>query len=125
MLEQIFGYKFFTKLNISMQYYTFELDEPSQDLCVLVTPFGKYKFRQLLMGLKCAPNFAQQVMEEVLHNVNDTGIYLDNIGAFLMTWEHHILLLDKSYTVLKQMDSQLTLLNANGPFKKLTGLATG
>ncbi len=47
------------------------------------------------MGLKCAPNFAQQVMEEVLRNINNTGIYLDNIGAFTFTWEHHMLLLDK------------------------------
>ncbi len=34
------------------------------------------------MGLKCTPDFAQQVMEEVLHEIDNTGIYLDNIGAF-------------------------------------------
>ncbi len=47
------------------------------------------------MGLKCAPDFAQQVTEEVLRNVNDTGVYLDGINAFSGTWNHHILLLDK------------------------------
>ncbi len=78
-----------------MQYYTFELDEPSQELCVIVMPFGKYKNKCLPMGLKCAPNFAQQVMEEVLCNVKDTSIYLDNIGAFSFNWEHHMLLLYK------------------------------
>ncbi|KAL7461091.1 hypothetical protein ACHAXS_001524 [Conticribra weissflogii] len=62
---------------------------------LLSCPFGKYKYKHLPMGLKCAPDFAQQVMEEVLRDVDNTGIYLDNIGAFSFTWEHHMLLLDK------------------------------
>jgi hypothetical protein len=76
-----------------MQYYACELGKESQDLCTIITSFGKYKYLRLPMGLKCSPDIAQAAMDSVLSGIEDAKIYIDDVGAFSSDWDHHVNLL--------------------------------
>jgi hypothetical protein len=77
-----------------MCYYTYELDDKSAELCVIVMPYGKFKYRRLPTGIKQSPDFAQEIIEEVLQEL-DIEAYIDDVGCFDNDWESHLRSLDK------------------------------
>ena len=73
-----------------MQYYTFKLTEEAKELCVIITPFGKYRYKRVPTGVKQSPDFAQEVMEDIFQDMNDDiEVYIDGIGIFAQSWKHH------------------------------------
>ena len=84
-------YKYFTKLDISMQYYTFVLDKPSRDLCTFATPFCLYRYCRLTMGVSESPDISTEIMTEVL-DVLDVDFYMDDIAILSETWDEHVTL---------------------------------
>ena len=95
------GYKFFTKIDLTMMYYAFELDEESKALSTIVTPYGKFQYCRLAMGLKTSPDIAQHLIEKVLQRLQ-VEVYIDDVGIFADTWEEH---LQKIQDVLQRLQT--------------------
>ncbi len=42
------------------------------------------------MGLKCSPDIVQATIKNILASIKDADVYIDNVGGFASTWEHHL-----------------------------------
>jgi len=94
MLKQK-GYKYFTKIDLSMMLYCFELDEPSKELCTIVTPFGKFQYNRLPMGVKFSPDVAQSLIKKILTDL-DVEVYIDDIGIWTKgSFQEHLAIIDE------------------------------
>jgi hypothetical protein len=78
-------YKYFTKIDLSMFFYSLELDDKSKELCTIHTPYGLYRYRHCVMGVKVSPDAAQGLITKVLAGIDcaacmdDCGIWTDRL----------------------------------------------
>ena len=84
------NYKVFTKLDIAMQYYTFDMDEESRNLCTITTPFRLYCYCQLHMGVSEAPDISTEIMHNIFSDMDDLQFYMDDIGCFSNSWKEQV-----------------------------------
>lgn len=69
----------FSKIDLSMAYNQFRLNEASQNLTVINTHRGLFKFTRLVFGLSSAPAIFQRAMECVLAGLEGVVFFLDDV----------------------------------------------
>ncbi|KAL7461584.1 hypothetical protein ACHAXS_002003 [Conticribra weissflogii] len=97
MLDHITGYNFFTKLDISMQTIHLSLVIPAKMSVSLLHNLASKSTNSSPWDLNANLNSPSKLRRRYLQN--DIGVYLHDIGAFSLTWEHHILLLENTISV--------------------------
>lgn len=73
------GSTFFTVIDANQGYYQLELDEKSSHLVVFNTPFGRYRYKRLPMGISSAPEIYQRAMNELFSDIGGVEIVMDDI----------------------------------------------
>ena len=106
-------YKHFTKIDLSMFFYCFELDDESKDLCTINTPYGLFCYTRLAMGVKVSPDVAQSMITEILVGL-DCISYIDDCGIWTdTTFEEHMELVGKVLSCLVDYGMKCNLLKRN------------
>jgi hypothetical protein len=73
------GFTYCSALNLNMGFWTIPLDKPSQCLCTIILPWGKYCYLRLPMGLACSPDVYQEKMSEIFIDMISIIVYQDDI----------------------------------------------
>jgi hypothetical protein len=73
------GFTYCTALDLNMGFWTIPLDKPSQCLCTIILPWGKYCYLCLPMGLACSPDVYQEKMSELFIDMISVIVYQDHI----------------------------------------------
>ena len=103
MLQTLQGFTYATTLDLNMGYYTIKLSESAQRICTIVTPFGRYSYKRLPMGVKCAPDIFQDKMSELMSDLEYVRAYLDDLLVLsTSTFEDHLDKIAKVLARLKQ-----------------------
>ena len=79
LIQTLEGFTYATTLDLNMGYYTIKLDPTAQDYCTIVTPWGKYAYTRLPMGLCNAPDIFQEKMYSLMDGLEFVCTYLDDL----------------------------------------------
>lgn len=103
ILYEIDGMQWVTALDLKMGYYAIKLDPQAQKLCTLITPWGKYKYLRLPMGLSGAPDIFQEKIGSLVDHLEYARVYLDDLLVLTNgSFDDHLSKLGKVLELLSQ-----------------------
>jgi hypothetical protein len=79
ILQDLEGFSFATAFDLSMGYYIIRLDPDASKICTIIFPWGKYSYKQLLMGIVGSPDIFQGKMTELMESLDYVQVYLDDL----------------------------------------------
>lgn len=71
--------KVFTKLDANSGFWQVPLDEQSRLLTTFITPFGRFRFNRLPLGISSAPEIFQRLMTGILEGLDGTVCQMDDV----------------------------------------------
>ena len=83
------GSKFFTTLDASSGFYQVPLSQESSRVTTFITPFGRYAFNRVPMGISLGPEAFQQKMKETLAGLDGCEAIMDDTIVYGKTEQEH------------------------------------
>ncbi|XP_047995717.1 uncharacterized protein K02A2.6-like [Leguminivora glycinivorella] len=110
-VEDIFnklrGAEYYCELDLREAYLQAPLDVQSQDLTVIVTEIGTFKYKYLPYGVSTGPGSFQRLMAQKLQDIPNVIVFIDNIYMCGKTMSEMTKTLESVLSILKECEFKL------------------
>ena len=107
-LTKIGEASFFSKLDANSGFYQIKMDSKSTEYTCFSTPFGRYVYKRLPMGISSAPEVFMREMSQILEGLPGVACMMDDVVVFAKTKKEHDSRLENT---LKKLSSAGVTLN--------------
>ena len=90
LIATLSGGKVFSKLDLSQAYQQVPLAKESQNLAIINTHRGLFRYTRMPFGISSAPVIFQRIMESLLQGIPGVVVYLDDILVAGSSTEEHL-----------------------------------
>ena len=112
------GAKYFSKIDLNFGFWQTKLSNESKLLTTFITPFGRFAFNRLVMGLSSSSEYFQKRMTQLVDSIDGVICQTDDILVFGRTETEYDEMLHKVLSRLH--DANLTINSSKSEFKKTT-----
>ena len=103
ILLKLEGFQYAMSLGLNMGYYHIQLRENASNLCTIILPWGKYRYKRLPMVVANLPDIFQQKMNDLFHGFEFIRAYMDDILILTkVDWTYNIQKLELTLDKLKE-----------------------
>ncbi|KRH94389.1 pol polyprotein [Pseudoloma neurophilia] len=102
------GSTIFTKFDLRKGFYQILVKEEDRPKTSFVTPFGKYHWNRIPMGLKNSQKYFHNIISRVLSDIDNVAVFIDDIIIFTKIPEEHF---DTINLVLKRLEENNIVIN--------------
>ncbi len=106
ILTELGDSKYYCTLDLSSGYFQVPIHPDDRDKTTMVTPFGRFRYKRMPMGLRNAGSHFQWAMEQALAEFLHRGVvvYLDDIIIHAKSRDEMLELLDKVFERLRKLN---------------------
>lgn len=107
IFETLKGGEYYCELDLKEAYLQAPLDPESQELTVINTEFGTFKYLFLPYGVNTGPGSFQRLMSQKLNNIPNVIVFIDNIYLCGKNYKDMYETLKKVLIILKESELKL------------------